>query len=80
MPKYIPASLKKLQHPKPAKPQYAPHHWVFPAYGQRIKMATVDESKQLDSKGIRRVQSIVGSILYQSQALDSTTMVALNEL
>ena len=52
MPKYIPALLQKLQHPKPAKPQYAPHPWVVPAYGQHIQMATVDESKELDSKGI----------------------------
>ena len=80
MPKYIPALLQKLQHPKPTKPQYAPHPWVVPAYGQRIQMATVDESKKIDSKGIRRVQSIVGSLLYQSRELDSTTMVALNEL
>ena len=36
--------------------------------------------KKIDSKGIPRVQSIVGSLLYQSRALDSTTMVALNEL
>ena len=43
-------------------------------------MATFDESKKIDSKGIRRVQSIVGLLLYQSRALDSTTMVALNEL
>ena len=42
---YIPALLKKLQHPKPAKPQYAPHPWVVPAYGQHIKMAKVDGYK-----------------------------------
>ena len=80
MPKYIPASLQKLQSPKPAEPRYAPHPWVVPAYGQRIQMSTVDESKKIDSKGIRRAQSIVGSLLYQSRALDSTTTVALDEL
>ena len=80
MPKYIPALLKKLQHPQPAKPQYAPHAWVTPAYGQRIQMAPIDTSKKLDTKGIRFVQSVVGSLLYQSRALDSTTSVALNEL
>ena len=80
MPKYIPTLLQKLQHPKPAKPQYAPHLWVIPAYGQRIQMATVEESGKLDNKGIQRVQSIVGSLLYQSRSLDSTTMVAINEL
>ena len=72
MPKYIPALLQKLQHPKPTKPQCAPHPWFVPAYGQRIQMATVDEYTKLDSKGIRRVQSIVGFLLYQSRALDST--------
>ena len=77
---YIPALLQKLQHPKPAKSQYAPHPWVVLAYGQRIQMATVDKSKKLYSKGIRRVQSIVGSLLYQSWALDSTTTVAINKL
>jgi endonuclease I len=34
MSKYIPELLRKLQHPKPTKPQYAPHLWVVPAYGQ----------------------------------------------
>ena len=80
MPKYVPALLQKLQHLKPAKPQYTPHPWVVPAYGQRIQMETVDEYKKLDKKGIRRVNSIVGSLLYQSRALDSTTMVALKKL
>ena len=80
MPKYIPALLQKLQHPKTAKLQYAPHPCVVPSYGQRIQMAKVYESKKIDSKGIRRVQSIVGLLLYQSRALDSTTMVVLNEL
>ena len=80
MPKYIPALLQKLQHPKSDKSQYAPHPWVVPAYGQRIQVATVEKSKKINSKGIQRVQPIVGSLLYQSRALDSTTMVALNEL
>ena len=80
MPKYITALLQKLQHPKPAKPQYAPHPWVVPAYGQRIQVATVEKSKKINSKGIRRVQYIVVSLLYQSRALDSTCMVTLNKL
>ena len=52
MPKYISALLQKLQHSKPAKPQYSPHPLVVPAYGQQIQLATVDESKKIDSKGI----------------------------
>jgi hypothetical protein len=43
-------------------------------------MAPGDKSKKLDTKEIRCVQSVVGLILYHSRALDSTTMVVLNEL
>ena len=34
MPGYIAKKLKKFQHPIPAKPQYAPHKWIKPAYGK----------------------------------------------
>ena len=80
MPKYIPAMLKKLQHPSPKAPQYAPHQWVKPIYGSRLQMAPVDESAPLSPQGIRRVQSIVGSILYYARALDSTMLPALNDI
>ena len=43
-------------------------------------MATVDESKKIDNKGIQPVQSSVLSLIYQSRELDSTTMVALNKI
>jgi hypothetical protein len=36
MPGYIKDALHKFQHPLPKRPQYAPHNWTVPAYGQRI--------------------------------------------
>jgi hypothetical protein len=39
MPGYVPAARLKFQHKMPAKPQYAPHPWKQPAYGQRIQYA-----------------------------------------
>jgi hypothetical protein len=39
MPGYIKDALHKYQHPMPKRPQYAPHNWNFPAYGQRIQMS-----------------------------------------
>ena len=80
MPKYIPAMLKKLQHPSPKKPQYAPHQWVQPIYGRRLQMTPVDDSDPLPREGIRKVQSIVGSILYYARALDSTMLPSLNDI
>jgi hypothetical protein len=36
---YIKDALHKFQHPLPKRPQYAPHNWTVPAYGQRIQYA-----------------------------------------
>jgi hypothetical protein len=38
-PGYITAMLNKYQHPPSKRPQYAPHTWTEPAYGQRIQYA-----------------------------------------
>ena len=37
-------------------------------------------SNPLDSIGIRKVQSIVGSLLYYARAIDSTILPALNDI
>jgi hypothetical protein len=36
---YIKDPLHKFQHPMPNRPQYAPHNWTVPEYGQRIQDA-----------------------------------------
>jgi hypothetical protein len=40
----------------------------------------VDSSPQLDAKGIKRVQQIVGSILYYARAVDMTILMALSAI
>ena len=45
-----------------------------------FKWQQLTNIKKIDIKVVRRVQLIVGSLLYQSRAIDSTTMVALNAL
>ena len=39
MPGYIDRVLHRFQHPKPPKPQYAPHTWTAPVYGQSTQYA-----------------------------------------
>jgi hypothetical protein len=80
MPKYIPAMLKKLQHPHPKKPQHAPHHWSKPVYSKRLQMTPIDTSPPQTTKGICQVQSIIGSILYYARAVDPTMLPALNDI
>ena len=43
-------------------------------------MTPVIESGPLPPKGIRRVESIVGWILYHARALDSTMLPSLNDI
>ena len=38
MPGYNPAAARhKFQHKDPKKPQYSPHPWTKPTFGQRIQ-------------------------------------------
>ena len=81
MPNYIKELLKKLKHTAPLKPVHAPHAWTEPAYGQKIQYTKeADQSPYLDTKGIRRIQSIVGSCLYYGRAMDGTILTSLNDI
>jgi hypothetical protein len=44
MPGYIKNTPHKFQHPLPKRPQYAPHHWTVPSYGQRIQYAPLPDA------------------------------------
>jgi hypothetical protein len=47
MPGYIKDALHKFQNPLPKRPQYAPHNWTVPAYGQRIQYAPLPDAARL---------------------------------
>ena len=81
MPGYIKDALHKYQHPMPKRPQYAPHNWTVPAYGQRIQYAPLpDDSPMASPQEITRAQGIVGTILYNARAVDPTLLVPLSTL
>ena len=81
MKNFVIKTLQRLQHSFPSRPQYAPHQWTVPIYGQNRQYAKPpDLSPKLDAKGKKRVQSIVGSFLYYARAIDNTILVALNEI
>jgi hypothetical protein len=81
MPGYVPAARLKFQHPMPKKPQYAPHPWKAPVYGQKIQYtAKPDTSPPLDKKGSTKVQSINGTCIYYGRAVDPTILPAVNEI
>ena len=81
MPNYIVDALQKFQHQPPKHPQHAPHKWTTPAYGQKIQYALPPSSLPiLDSKGVKRIQSINGTFLYYGRAVDPCMLPAINEI
>ena len=80
MPGYVSKALAKFQHTPPKVPQHAPHLWQKSTYGQKVQLATTDETPLLDAKGTQCVQAISGTFLYYGRAVDSTILVALNEI
>jgi hypothetical protein len=80
MPQYVTKALAKFRHQPPRVPQHSPHPWTAPAYGQKVQFATSDESPLLDAKATQQIQAIAGTFLYYARAVDSTILVALNEI
>ena len=81
MPGYVKKLLEKFQHSKPPTPQLSPHKWNRPQFGTRIQLTTIsDSSPKLVKHGTKNVQLVVGSFLYYGCAIDSTLLVALNEI
>ncbi len=81
MPGYIKQALHKFQHPTPSKPQHAPHKHSEIQYGAKTQFTDpADESPPLPKEGIKRLQQIIGTLLYYARAVDSTLLVALSDL
>ena len=80
MPLYIPRALRRFNHPHPKRPQYAPHKWTTPTYGQKIQYAHIDDSPFLNPTDTILVQSINGTMLFYGRAMDCTMLPACNEI
>ena len=80
MPGYIQNALHKYQY-SPKIPQYAPHPYRKPQYGQRIQEPThVDQSRPVSPQIKTKIQQIVCSLLYYARSVDNTILVALNSI
>ncbi len=80
MPGYISKALTKYQHPKPVTPPHAPYKVAPIQYGARIQRVEVDTTQPLTPKDIKRVQDIVGTLLYYARAVDPTLLVQLSAI
>jgi hypothetical protein len=64
MTEYITWMLQKCQHPPAKRPQYSPHIWIEPIYGQHMKYVPLpDDSVSASAANITRAQGILGTLL-----------------
>ena len=84
MPGYINSLLHRLQHTTPTRPEYSPHDYTPFTYTKKNErqLATAPDLSApiTDTKEIKRIQSIIGSLLYYGRSLDNTILPAPNEI
>ena len=78
---YIAKVLLKYGNPIPEKTQLSPHKHREISYGAKEQLAPEDDtSPPLDSQGTKRVQGIVGALLYYARAVDNKLLVGLSAI
>jgi hypothetical protein len=66
-----------LVHPTHERPEHAPYDYAAPTYGSRQQFATIDISRAVDSKDTKRIQEVLGTLLYYARAVDCTMIPAI---
>ena len=78
---YILDLRNKYQHMNPKKPQYSPHKHRPIDYGATKQLVQpTNTSPLLNKKVIKRIQGIVGSLLYVGRAVNNKLLLALSEI
>ncbi len=80
MPGYIKKALTRYQHPQPMVPQHDPYKTTTIQYGAKVQRVEKDKSPPLMPEQIKRVQNIVGTLLYYGRMVDSTLLIALSTI
>jgi hypothetical protein len=79
MPRYIKKKLLEYEHIMPKWVQTCPYSSEPKIFGTKAQVPLPrDASPKLDTKSIKHVQKIMGSILYYACAVDMTVLKALN--
>ena len=79
MPGYIKKKLQEYGHEVPKREQTCPYSPAPVTYGAKAQAPIApDTTPRLDAKNVKRVQKIVGSILFYARAVDMTVLMALS--
>jgi hypothetical protein len=78
---YVDTVLTKYNHQRPKKPILSPYKAVPISYGAKVQYTDdEDTTSPLNDAGVKRVQGIVGALLYYAGAVDNKLLHALSEI
>ena len=78
---YILDLRNKYQHMNPKKTQYSPHKHRTIDYGATQQLVKPTDTRQLlNEKGIKRIQGIVGALIYVGRAVNKKLLVTLSTI
>ncbi len=80
MPGYINKALKKYQHPTPMASQDAPYAVAPHQYGAKVQWVETDTTSLLSPAELKRVQDIVGTLLYYARAVNPRLLATLSTI
>jgi hypothetical protein len=80
MPNYIPKALLKFQHLASNSPQCQPYKHAPIQYGSQVQRVDINTSCPLSPDAIKRIQDIVGTLLYYGPAVNPILLTALSSI
>jgi hypothetical protein len=80
MPRYVNKALTKYQYSKPVSHQHAPYKAAPIQYGAWVQRMEIDTTQPLSPKKIKRVQDIIGTLLYYARAVDPALLATLKAI
>jgi hypothetical protein len=81
IPGYIERALQRFEHPPPSRSQHMPHAWVKPQYNAKTQHAPQEDTTAApDATATKRVQEVLGTLLFYARTVDSTLLVVIGTL
>jgi hypothetical protein len=80
MPGYVDKALERFGVQKDATATNSPAHFEPPVYGRKQQLPTEDKTPLLPPERAKRIQEIVGVMLYYARAVDSSMLTVVNKI
>jgi hypothetical protein len=81
MPGYIQRALTRFAHDMPKRPIHSPHVYTVPTYGKDAQYTPEAKlSTPLDTGDIKKLQQVLGVLLFYARMVDNTLLLDLNTL